>query len=72
LESVITGMCDAYPREIGRNRSKFVFGLILFCFVCALPTTTYVSIESKFFLLFMKISIFCKQKGWSIFNTSVG
>ena len=44
LESVITAICDNYPKSIGRHRSKFVLVLLVFCFAGALPTVTYVSV----------------------------
>lgn len=44
LEAVITGVCDVFPEKIGKRRSWFVFGLISICFLCALPTVTYVYI----------------------------
>ncbi|CAG0879290.1 unnamed protein product [Cyprideis torosa] len=41
LEAVITGLCDEYPNAFGRRREIFVAGLLVFCYLCALPTTTY-------------------------------
>ncbi|CAH1801941.1 unnamed protein product [Owenia fusiformis] len=41
LEAVITGICDEYPRAIGRRREMFVAGYIILIFFCALPTCTY-------------------------------
>ena len=41
LEAMITGLCDEYPALLRRNREIFVFVLILFIYVCALPTVTY-------------------------------
>ncbi|XP_064088102.1 sodium-dependent serotonin transporter-like [Macrobrachium nipponense] len=41
LEAMITGLCDEYPRRLGRHREVFVFFLLIFIYVCALPTTTY-------------------------------
>lgn len=43
LEAMITALCDEYPRTLGRNRELFVAGLLLCVYICALPTTTYVS-----------------------------
>lgn len=44
LEAVTTALCDEYPRVLGRHREAFVAVLLLFIYICALPTTTYVSI----------------------------
>ncbi|XP_069163052.1 sodium-dependent serotonin transporter isoform X2 [Procambarus clarkii] len=41
LEAMITGLCDEYPRLLGRHREIFVLCLLIFIYVCALPTTTY-------------------------------
>lgn len=41
LEAMITGLCDEYPQLLRRNREIFVFVLILFIYVCALPTVTW-------------------------------
>lgn len=43
LEAVTTALCDEYPRVLGRHREAFVAVLLLFIYICALPTTTYVS-----------------------------
>lgn len=39
LEAVITAICDEYPL-MKRNRELFVLGLVLVCFLGALPTVT--------------------------------
>jgi solute carrier family 6 (neurotransmitter transporter, serotonin) member 4 len=44
LEAMITALCDEYPRTLGKNREKFVAGLLVFIYICSLPTCTYVSI----------------------------
>lgn len=44
LEAMITALCDEYPRALGRRRELFVFFLLILIYICALPTTTYVSI----------------------------
>lgn len=44
LEAMITALCDEYPRALGKRRELFVFGLLILIYICALPTTTYVSI----------------------------
>ena len=44
LEAMITALCDEYPRAIGKRRETFVFFLLVFIYICALPTMTYVSI----------------------------
>ncbi|KAF4526826.1 hypothetical protein B566_EDAN017287, partial [Ephemera danica] len=41
LEAMITALCDEYPRVLGRNREKFVAGLLVFIYICSLPTCTY-------------------------------
>ncbi|XP_063874899.1 sodium-dependent serotonin transporter-like isoform X1 [Scylla paramamosain] len=41
LEAMITGLCDEYPRLLGCHRELFVLGLLIFIYICALPTTTY-------------------------------
>ncbi|KAK3591522.1 hypothetical protein CHS0354_031630 [Potamilus streckersoni] len=40
LESVITGLCDAFPR-LRKKRELFVFFVIVYCFLGGIPTTTY-------------------------------
>jgi hypothetical protein len=42
LEALITGLCDEYPRLLGRHREWFVAALLVFIYVCALPTVTSV------------------------------
>jgi solute carrier family 6 (neurotransmitter transporter, serotonin) member 4 len=44
LEAMITALCDEYPRALGRRREIFVAVLLVLIYICALPTTTYVSI----------------------------
>nr|CAH0109405.1 unnamed protein product [Daphnia galeata] len=41
LEAMITGLCDEYPILLGRRRELFVGLLLVFIYLCALPTTTY-------------------------------
>ncbi|KAK2703125.1 hypothetical protein QYM36_018330, partial [Artemia franciscana] len=41
LEAMITGLCDEYPRFLGKNREVFVAVLLMVIFLGALPTTTY-------------------------------
>ena len=48
LEAMITGLCDNYPHLLRRNREVFVAVLIVIIYLCALPTTTHVSLA--FFL----------------------
>ncbi|KAK9882589.1 hypothetical protein WA026_022217 [Henosepilachna vigintioctopunctata] len=43
LEAMITALCDEYPRTLGRHREIFVACLLFGIYICALPTTTYVS-----------------------------
>lgn len=42
LEAMITGLCDEYPQTLGKRRELFVAVLLMFIYLCALPTTTYV------------------------------
>lgn len=48
LEAMVTALCDEYPRVIGRRRELFVMLLLICIYLCALPTTTYVSTFSMF------------------------
>ncbi|CAF2691282.1 unnamed protein product [Rotaria sp. Silwood2] len=41
LESIITGLCDEFPNILGRHRSLFVLGVLVICYLGALPTCTY-------------------------------
>lgn len=43
LEAMVTALCDEYPRFLGRRRELFVMVLLTVIYLCALPTTTYVS-----------------------------
>lgn len=43
LEAMITALCDEYPKVLARHREIFVGVLLLGIYICALPTTTYVS-----------------------------
>ncbi|XP_046391075.1 sodium-dependent serotonin transporter [Ischnura elegans] len=45
LEAMITGLCDEYPRLLGRHREIFVGCLLLLVYICGLPTTTYGGIH---------------------------
>ena len=53
---MITGLCDEYPTVLRRNREIFVGVLIFFIYLCALPTTTYVSSTNK--LIYLLIDLF--------------
>lgn len=54
LEAMVTALCDEYPRVIGRRRELFVLVLLIAIYLCALPTTTYVSmIQLSFPRLFL-------------------
>lgn len=44
LEAMITALCDEYPKVLGKHREIFVAVLLLGIYICALPTTTYVSL----------------------------
>ncbi|XP_075679164.1 sodium-dependent serotonin transporter-like isoform X2 [Dermatophagoides pteronyssinus] len=41
LEAMITGLCDNYPQLLRKHREIFVAILIVFIYLCALPTTTF-------------------------------
>ena len=45
LEALITGICDEWP-WIKKKRELFVAVVIIYCFLGALSTTTYVSMNS--------------------------
>lgn len=47
LEAMITALCDEFPNAIGKRREVFVLILLGFIYVCALPTMTFVSIETS-------------------------
>lgn len=47
LEAMITGLCDQHPKLLRRHREIFVAFLLIFIWICALPTTTYVSVEQQ-------------------------
>ncbi|GBP36698.1 Sodium-dependent serotonin transporter [Eumeta japonica] len=50
LEAVTTALCDEYPRALGRHRELFVAVLLLFIYICALPTTTYENARQRAFV----------------------
>lgn len=41
LEAMITGLCDEYPKLLGRRRELFVALLLGSIYLCALPTCSY-------------------------------
>lgn len=43
LEAMITGLCDEFPKTLGKHRELFVLVLLGGIFLCCLPTCTYVS-----------------------------
>ena len=43
LEAMITGLCDEYPKTLGKHREAFVAALLGGIYLCALPSCTYVS-----------------------------
>lgn len=71
LEAMITALCDEYPRAIGRRREWFVLFLLIGIYLCALPTMTYVSINSisnyilvSYYLLYLRdaaLEVFLEQ-----------
>ena len=42
LEAMITGLCDEFPKTLGKHRELFVLVLLGGIFLCCLPTCTYV------------------------------
>lgn len=44
LEAMITGLCDEFPKTLGKHREMFVLALLGGIYLCALPTCTYVKI----------------------------
>ena len=42
LEAMITGLCDEFPKTLGKHREAFVAALLAGIYLCALPTCTYV------------------------------
>lgn len=58
LEAVTTALCDEYPKTLGRHREIFVAFLLLFIYICALPTMTYVSC----FIIFINIVLLLSSK----------
>ena len=39
---MITGLCDEFPKTLGKHREMFVLALLGGIYLCALPTCTYV------------------------------
>ena len=39
---MITGLCDEFPKSLGKHREMFVLALLGGIYLCALPTCTYV------------------------------
>lgn len=68
LEAMITALCDEYPKVLARHREIFVGVLLFGIYLCALPTTTYVSDFSRFQSEFS--NVFCRVVCiWSIWWT---
>ena len=42
---MITGLCDEFPKTLGKHRELFVLTLLGGIFLCCLPTCTYVSVD---------------------------
>ena len=40
---MITGLCDEFPKTLGKHRELFVLVLLGGIFLCCLPTCTYVN-----------------------------
>ena len=64
---MITGLCDEYPTLLRRNREIFVAFLIIFIYLCALPTTTYVSMNCPSFY-FILLCFLLKKGGNYVLN----
>ena len=43
---MITGLCDEFPRSLGKHRELFVLALLGGIYLCCLPTCTYVGTSS--------------------------
>ena len=43
LEAMITGLCDEFPKTLGKRREIFVAALLGGIYLCALPTCAYVT-----------------------------
>ena len=43
---MITGLCDEFPRSLGKHRELFVLALLGGIYLCCLPTCTYVGSRS--------------------------
>ena len=43
---MITGLCDEFPKTLGKHREMFVLALLGGIYLCALPTCTYVKYYS--------------------------
>ena len=43
---MITGLCDEFPRSLGKHRELFVLALLGGIYLCCLPTCTYVGSSS--------------------------
>jgi len=46
LEAIATGILDEWP-HLRKKRELFILGLMLYCFLGGLATTTYVSINEE-------------------------
>ncbi|XP_018497703.1 sodium-dependent serotonin transporter [Galendromus occidentalis] len=71
LEAMLTGMCDQYPNVLRRHREIFVALVLVFIYICALPTTTcggfylvelldtYATAVSVLFVVFIEGVVIC-------------
>lgn len=66
LEAMITGLCDQFPNHLRRNREIFVGFVVIFIYLCALPTCTYVSIYSCFVAYYYILNKICNCVGFTL------
>ena len=66
LEAMITGLCDEFPKSLGKHREMFVLALLGGIFLCCLPTCTYVS--RKLFMSYKVLCLFILHYEFSLFR----
>ncbi|GFV23371.1 sodium-dependent serotonin transporter [Trichonephila clavipes] len=83
LEAMITGLCDQFPIHLRRNREIFVGFVVVFIYLCALPTCTfggyyivnlldsYGTAMSLLFIVFVEAAAVCWIYGAERFSDQV-
>ncbi|GFT53414.1 sodium-dependent serotonin transporter [Nephila pilipes] len=83
LEAMITGLCDQFPIHLRRNREIFVGFVVVFIYLCALPTCTfggyyivhlldsYGTAMSVLFIVFVEAAAVCWIYGAERFSDQV-